>query len=76
MSLDVQSKTITFTMDGLKLIKTDFTGMNCVVIPFLLPASLKDAQEYYKNAAAVGTAVQIHPKNGREQRLNSAQKVI
>lgn len=73
MSLDVQSKTITFTMDGLKLIKTDFTGMNCVVIPSA-SASLKDAQEYYKNAAAVGTAVQIHPKNGREQKVEFSTK--
>lgn len=68
MSLESESKTITFTMTELELVKADFTGMNVIIIPSL-SASLDNAQEYYQNSAAIGSAVQIHPKNGREQKV-------
>lgn len=73
MSLESESKNITFTMSQLELIKSDFTGMNVIVIPSL-SASLDNAQEYYQNSAAIGSAVQIHPKNGREQKVEFTTK--
>ncbi len=73
MSLNQQNKTITFIMNSLQLVKADFVGINCVVIPSV-SASLADAGEYEQNAAAVGSAVQIHPKNGREQKVEFTTK--
>lgn len=73
MSLESESKTIIFTMSELELVKADFTGMNVIVIPSL-SASLDNAQEYYQNSAVIGSAVQIHPKNGREQKVEFSTK--
>ncbi len=73
MALDEASRTLTFTLDGLKLKKQDFTGMNFIIIPSTA-AALTDAQTYYRNQAAEGSAVQIHPKEGREQQVSFNSK--
>lgn len=68
MQLNSDTRTLTFKISGLKLKKADFKGMNIVVIPSA-DASLQKAQEYYDNKAAQGSAVQIHPMEGRKQKV-------
>lgn len=73
MSLDENGKKITVVLSGMKLKKRSFSGVNVIIIPSV-NASLSDADEYYRNAAAVGSAVQIHPKEGREQKVEFTSK--
>lgn len=73
MSLDEANKTITFTREAFTLQKSNFVGMHYIIIPSA-KASLQDANEYYDNKNTVASAVQIHPKEGREQKTEFDSK--
>lgn len=66
MALDEASRTITFTRTALALEEQNFVGMNFIIIPSTA-ASNDDAKLYINNQNAISSAVQIYPKEGREQ---------
>lgn len=66
VSLAVDGTNVTFRCENVELSRNDFTGFGVIVIPSV-SASVQDAQDYLAAERVEASAVQISPKEGREQ---------
>lgn len=65
-SIRAEGNTVYFRAESLAVPKSEYTGFNVIVIP-ATQASLSNADIYYGSEQASVSAVQIEPKEGREQ---------
>lgn len=65
-SIRAEGNTVYFRAESLAVPKSEYTGFNVIVIP-ATQASLSNADIYYGSEQASVSAVQIEPREGREQ---------
>ena len=65
-SIRAEGNTVYFKAEGISVPKSEYTGFNVIVIP-ATQASLSNADIYYGSEQASVSAVQIEPREGREQ---------
>ena len=72
-SLRVQDNVVYFRAEGMEVPAKEYTGFNAIVIP-ATRASLSDADIYYASERASVSAIQIEPREGREQEVDFDSK--
>lgn len=74
-SIRAEGNTVYFRAESLAVPKSEYTGFNVIVIP-ATQASLSNADIYYGSEQASVSAVQIEPREGREQDVEFDPKAM